>query len=159
MKLLAIDPGINCSGWAVFQDNILTQASYSAPSKGDFETRLQHLVRASRRDCMFDHFDRLIIEMPQAYRGDRSVPPEDLIKLGIVAGYWAGYVETGAIEFVLPRTWKGQVPKLVMCHRILSRLQPEEMQRIALPDQLTEHTRATNMVDAIGIGLWALGRL
>lgn len=52
---------------------------------------------------------------------------------------------------VVPSAWKAQIPKGVHKSRILGNLAPAEFIRIVSPE---DH----NTIDAIGIGLWALGR-
>lgn len=52
---------------------------------------------------------------------------------------------------VAPSAWKAQIPKSVHKSRILGNLDPAEFRAIVSP---ADH----NTIDAIGIGLWALGR-
>ena len=52
---------------------------------------------------------------------------------------------------VVPSAWKAQIPKSIHKSRILGNLDPVEFRAIVSP---ADH----NTIDAIGIGLWALGR-
>ena len=52
---------------------------------------------------------------------------------------------------VVPSAWKAQIPKTIHKSRILGNLDPVEFRVIVSP---ADH----NTIDAIGIGLWALGR-
>lgn len=95
---------------------------------------------------------RCVVEVPQVYTnlpGD----PADLIELAGAAGavclalHWLD-VPAGSITTVLPKTWKGQVPKDVHHRRIIEALTEQEKQRIhgkALRDQL----------DAVGLVKYA----
>ena len=56
----------------------------------------------------------------------------------------------------LPADWKGQVPKDVMCARVLSRLTPEERARLQLRPR-GGHSK--DELDAVGVLLHHLGRL
>jgi hypothetical protein len=52
---------------------------------------------------------------------------------------------------VLPNKWKGNLPKKICKDRCKAVLTPEELARVKTEDH--------NVWDAIGIGLWYLGRL
>jgi hypothetical protein len=60
------------------------------------------------------------------------------------------------VELVQPRQWKGTVDKDVMIERIKTSLDLSEMKNVCLPKAKGLHH---NVWDAIGIGLWASGRL
>lgn len=95
-------------------------------------------------------YDRAIIERPQIYSQRTNKDPNDLIDVAMTAGMCA-LIATGC-QYVLPRTWKGQVPKKIHQERIKSLLTPEE--HIILGDRSND----TDILDAVGIGLWYLKR-
>lgn len=132
--LLTVDPGVNACGWAVWINGTLDEVGYGDPPAGD----------------------SLVIEVPQIYRGVKSRgDPNDLIWVAFEAGRVAGRCRD--VEAVLPRRWKGTIRKEVMVRRILSKLTDAELQKLkglGLPPS-KEH----NVCDAVGIGLWKLGRL
>lgn len=141
--LLAIDPGLD-TGWAVFDDDKkLIACGLGQPNALD---------GAFTRDA--------VIERPQVYsqrlmKGD----PNDLITLAIQVGQYKERLEArGAyVTLVKPHAWKGTMPKDVCNRRVLGRLAAPEMdvlEAIAAPT-----SKKHNVIDAIGIGLWKLGRL
>jgi len=64
-------------------------------------------------------------------------------------------VERYAAKMVFPATWKGQLKKHVCHARIDLALTPGERKIIPKLAKTYLH----NMLDAVGIGLWYLGRL
>ncbi len=147
--LMAVDPGVKSMGVACFsRDNKLLW------------------VELERADSLYEMLGNVsgyvyknvhtVVERPQVYRhgpGD----PNDLISLALVAGAWGGSADrTGLIEFVLPRQWKGNVPKDIHQPKILASLDPDERQ---LVEGIRPKSLRHNVIDAVGIGLWKLGRI
>jgi len=95
-----------------------------------------------------------VSEYPQVYaRGPGD--PADLIELAGVVGAVGYAIRSMKSSSYLPRSWKGQVPKDVMCARIEGRLSPEEKAAIRPCPTSLRH----NVLDAIGVGLFHIGRL
>lgn len=131
--LLAIDPGTR-TGWAVFAG-----AKLLACGLGDPPT---------------EGADRIVIEIPQVYPA-HPVPPNDLITLAFLAGRYAGRA-TCEVSTVFPHQWKGNLSKEVCAARVRFRLSPEEKKVV---DEIRVPVKQLhNVMDAIGIGLFALGR-
>jgi hypothetical protein len=136
--LIAIDPGVHRCGWALFVAGKLVDCAY-IPTK-DIEVS-----------------GRTIIELPQIYRSSKSKgDPNDLIDIALVVG---ALLERsgGHAELVLPRKWKGTVPKKVMLKRIVSKLSEAEKRVLSNAYGATKST-LHNVTDSVGIGLWALKR-
>lgn len=132
--MITVDPGVKCSYYAIWSSFGLLVEVGQTESPG-----------------AYSHID-LVIEKPQIYQGRKQKgDPNDLIDLAMVVGAWRH--EHPYTELVKPRQWKGQVPKAVMTKRILSKLTDAEL--AVLGDLKSNH----NVVDAVGIGLWKLGRL
>lgn len=137
--LLTIDPGLDL-GWAVWNDE-LRACGLGPPD----------LDRLS--------VSRAWIEKPVVY--PRSpVPPNDIVKLALVAGYWRGVLTVDGVDvnYVEPNDWKGSVPKPIHEARIWARLSPAEQ---AVADQGCKGVapkKRHNVLDAIGLGLWVLKR-
>ncbi len=92
--------------------------------------------------------------MPRIYPGSGQQKGDlnDLLNLAAVVG---GHEKTFKNHVrVFPAQWKGQVPKKIMNARVLSRLSPQERLRIEDSGSKTHNT-----IDAVGIGLYRLGRL
>jgi hypothetical protein len=146
--VICIDPGVKACGVAWFDGPELLVAGYVP--KEDLDSWVRHnVVKHGRRAT------RVVIEFPRIYPGSGQQKGDlnDLLNLAAVVGYVEGQ-GLGIAERVYPSQWKGQVPKKIMTARILSKLAPGELARI-------EHAGAKdhNTIDAIGIGLWKLGRL
>ena len=99
--------------------------------------------------------DRLVVEKP--HTGRSKATAKDRITLAIRAG------EAGALfghhlklkpEYIEPSRWKGSVDKPVMNKIVLAKLKPEEL---ALLVGFTT-TKKHNVLDAIGIALFSVGR-
>lgn len=141
---------------------------------------------ASRHSGGVYNVDRVVFEKPQWYPRERSeVDPNNLVGIAGVAANVTGMLRPIDIMSPTPAEWVGQCPKVcptcegrktekrtdgkkgrgkkvVICpdcnssawgtprgRRIASRLRPEELARC--PDQ-------NDAIDAVGLGLWALGR-
>lgn len=99
---------------------------------------------------------KVTIELPEIYQrqGQWKGNPNDLILLARVVGATELYFRylADAIVTVLPKEWKGNIPKDVCARRIRKKLSPNEIRRIELPSNAgLDH----NVWDAVGIGLWA----
>lgn len=138
-KMITIDPGVHGSGFAIWSGSKLVNVLYEKPNP--MEGRFM---------------EPITIEVPQIYPGSKSKGnPNDLIRLAFEAGRIAGMAP--ACVTVLPRQWKGTIKKEVMLRRILSKLTDEELamlKALKLPK-----SKEKEVVDAVGIGLWKLGRL
>jgi len=152
--IVAIDPGVHACGVAVFRDAVLERAEYIDILHQGGPVALARAVAAWTGGATA--IGRVVVEKPQVYvrrlsKGD----PNDLIDLAVVVGALLATVQ-GVGETVLPQRWKGSVPKDIMNARILGRLSDAEKQRIVYPKR---KTLGHNVVDSVGIGLWALKRL
>jgi hypothetical protein len=99
-----------------------------------------------------------VVELPQVYDRTKSkAPPASLIKLATVSGACAALYHS--YEFVLPFTWKGDVPKEVVQNR-LHRPEAEgglpsyAFMRMEPCPKGVRH----NVYDGIGIGWWWFGQ-
>lgn len=138
--LLAIDPG-NCTGFAWFRGDELLECGVTTVDAPTMSLRP----------------DRLVVELPQVYDAAHSKgDPNDLIGVAVQVGRWVErYRGLESIRLVKPATWKGQVPKEIHHGRILRKLALREQGVMpSLPK-----TKAHNMLDAVGLGMWALGRM
>lgn len=155
--ILAIDPGTN-TGWALLRDGALVTCGL-----GDPRTSSAHVVR--------DITD-VIIEHPVIYPGGRTKNPNDVLKVAVNAGEWAGtYRQRCLVHYVTPQTWKGNVPKKVHQGRVWSKLSSAERAEAAAvckrmspkwsPALIATAPDAAlwrNVLDAVGLGLFHVGR-
>ena len=145
--ILAIDPGQD-TGWALFNSSErLEGCGLGEPKTGD------HL-------CI----ERILVECPRLRpRGEKN--PNAILTLARNAGQWGGRLERlGPVEFILPNEWKGSAPKDVSHARIWAKL--DDAEKGIVDDAFRAHpgrngmapSRRHNVLDALGIGLWGVGR-
>ena len=94
------------------------------------------------------------VEVPVKYATRRSTHKDVDRMLEVVAEIKRAYPRDKFFG-VSPFAWKGNTPKEIQAARILSALTKAEHDAITWPRKSLRH----NVVDAIGIGLWRVGRL
>lgn len=167
MGLIAIDPGVHSMAIAVFGDGgvLLDAWNEAAPmySTDAFSrllerwgspsvrliNRLQSHVRLER--------NRIVGERQVVYPGAKGLKtnPNDLLDLAMCAGAFYGALcvdMVATLSIVEPAEWKAQVPKEITRKRIETLLGSTEKVLIKKGGEMH------NVYDAIGIGLFALGR-
>jgi hypothetical protein len=166
--VLAVDPSIRSSGVAVFRFGRLAASTVIKLRATDDSVIVRCLDMADTiagwSACVAERV-LLVVEWPQWYRAAKSKgDPNDLAGLAGVSGALAGILamRLGGLEAhgYTPAQWAGQLPKSKTVRgaktspravRILSRLSPDER---ACVDE-----RSHDAIDAIGLGLYHLGRL
>lgn len=149
--LVTIDPGKN-TGTAVFQDGSLVSSKVDSWAEA-FDAHTSFLADHDL------HGIEVLGELPMVYPGPRPEDPNDLIVLAEQLGELLSlYRARGCyVDTVHPRTWKGTVPKEHHQPRILSKLSPAELALV--PRMPIARRYEHNAVDAVGLGLWKLGRM
>lgn len=134
--ILAIDPGVSYIAWALGDDQLRDARLYEFANYYQLHSYLSLLAD----DC---GVEKIIVEEPVIYsRGTAN--HTDIKKL-----YGTACVCSGArwnSVFIQPRQWKGSTPKKIHQPRILAALTPGEMRHAS---------KNHNIIDAIGIYLWA----
>ena len=155
MILLAIDPGVHHHGLALFEDRVLIRcAGVRGPAGKDalaVSASLLARLTAEWADLHWRTRPCVVAELPQDRSQDR-VPVGDLISLTCVLGWTLGTIGRPAY-LISPADWKGSIPKSKHQPRIIAAL--SEAERALIPTGALAH----NAIDAVGIGLWALGRI
>lgn len=170
MIRITFDPSVVCPGIAVF-DGVgkLRYASLLQQDKrAQLDTRLHDqqlwiedkvsMVERWVASGILSGYKEAVTEFPivrrqEAYKGN------DMLLTAASAGLFLGVCKAQRVITVKPGAWKGQVPKEEMCRRILDILTEEEralFERCMIGKLKSLHH---NAIDAIGIGLWAVGRL
>lgn len=155
-ELLAIDPGQRKSranlGWALFSNDRLADATVEWSSEdlmvpGYYPFHAENTPRIA------------VIEAPRWYPREHRVDTNDLLDLSVLVGELKRhFAEREAnVELVYPRTWKGTVPKDIHNKRVLAALSADELK--LLPKRPRARDYDHNVLDAVGIGLWKLGRM
>lgn len=171
---LYVDPGIKCTGLAVFASpgRDLSKArlvrAYGLRAKV-LDDAIGHAAVSIRElpggdiapdGFVFERIARVTIELPQVYSaGKQSGDPNDLISIAAVAGAWACAASRAGVPFTLirPAAWKGQLGKAITHDRMIAALTPPELAAYAGIDCI--QSLMHNVDDAIAIGLAQQGRL
>lgn len=167
MRLLAVDCSLNTPGAALFVDRVLVRAARvrapKALSSEPIAARCASVARAILRwrvdvgQGSGVVLDELVVEWPQIYRAAKSKgDPNDLIGIAGVAAALAALCGCPT-RSPTPAEWIGQVPKATSGDpwssprgaRVRARLMGNEIACIEV-----NH----DAIDAVGLGLWALGR-
>lgn len=157
--MITIDPGVRGAGIAVWSLNNLVMACYVKPMRKDRGYGLAEDLAYNVEMAVKDYSPKLIVcEFPRFYgsthqKGD----PNDLIDVAVAGAAISTRLDSliSYIESVSPSDWKGNVPKQKMLVRIWKKLTEEERAVV----QKTNKSDREDILDAIGIGLWKLGRL
>jgi hypothetical protein len=148
--LLAVDPGTQVSGWAVFEDEKLRDSGVILPC-GESWTERGDIVVAELDRISGEHdVNNVVIEEPQQYSGGskkaRGAKGSDsILKLFALAHMIRTVLWRRGVfsTMVKPTTWKGQVPK----HITRSRMERRWKRTFGELDDET---------DAVGLGTWWL---
>lgn len=166
MKIVAIDPGKKCLGWAIAHDGIITACGAAQP-RGVNGRNLGALARNLAMQIPLGpvRTDLVIIEHMMHYPTKGRIDTvqrqdaiaNDLIDLAAIGAYCGAQQNALSVVFRTPAEWKGQVPKAVHQRRIWGKLHTWE-HKIFGDVKLADHLKH-NVMDAIGIALHELGRL
>lgn len=183
--LIGLDPGMNSPGIALFNNQRLVVADrvrgddFAELPDGERWLRVARALSAWTREHIGQNAPELltiVFEKPQWYqRGKSKGDPNQLVGVAGVAANYTGVMSMMcqvSIGSPTPAEWIGQLPKVCpVCkgkakrkckaclgsawktprgQRIWSHL--TEQERPLVPDQ-------NDAIDAVGIGLWAIGRL
>lgn len=151
LRALYVDPGKTYLGAALFCDRVLESAALLRGQKEDVSC--VSVAQAVQEWLRGRKVDRVICERPSFWRqGGGRGNSNDILDLMATDGAVFALIPASMRLWAPVATWKGQVPKDVMCRRILTKLSVSERALLGLtPDH--------NVVDAVGIGLWDLKRL
>jgi len=143
MNILAVDPGKHANAYARFNKGVLTRVEKTLHDDAIYF--MQH-----GEDFFWN--TTVVIEGQQVYKTTPN--PASIIDVAHGAGRAMLIAEffVSPHELVLPRIWKGQVPKKIHQERILSKLTNTEL---ALLKPFNKG-QLKDIIDAIGIGLWWL---
>lgn len=154
MKRAAIDPGKKHAGIALFAGNELVGATLlkskpKDPWPGSVLELAQKAVTFVKENL--GEVDELLLEYPRVARQWSKGDPNDLVALAFTQGAMAAQVPAKEVKAFEPQSWKGTVDADIVTERIKVKLTPAEQTKV----YATDH----NTYDAVGIGLWAVGRL
>lgn len=151
MYAVSIDPGKHVCGWALWLPGIsgaLVDAGIWAPRAGD-------LILPPPLDRQVDHVYLEAMEI----RGTKSkTPPADLLAVQGTGHLLAGLLRPRRLVTWTATAWKGGVPKDTHHVRIRHALEPAETAVLERAIKAAPRTHAKEILDAVGIGLYGLGR-
>lgn len=161
--LMAVDPGLRGCGVAWFAEERLVGARYvkNPVAKGDGMDAVvaiaDAVVLAGRGPVLFiQDVPQVAVEFPHVYPGSRAKgDPHDLLTLAAIDGAICAHWRPDSCRRLFPSEWKGNMDPDVLIQRVKGRLTPEELVCVELPAKSLQH----NVWDAIGIGLFCIGRL
>ncbi len=154
----ALDPGMRACGTAVFVEGTLVAAGLvrNAVVKDRGQVCWRGMAEAVVGWFERWSLDVFVTEYQQTYATRYQVGnQDDIIQLACTTGAICHAVAAKERVEYLPRQWKQQVPKDVMCARIESKLTAAEIATFEPMPKTLRH----NAVDSVGIGLFYLGRL
>lgn len=151
MQLLAIDPG-GCAGWALYETTPLRSEQHKATLKacGIWEKEYSDYSKDRPRP------DRVIVEVPQIWPNTPN--KQDIITLAYRLGRYVQWIGCDDITEVYPVTWKGDLSKAVHQPRIWDKLRPDEQEVLRAAGKGMAPSKRHNMIDAVGLGLYGVGR-
>jgi len=176
-RVVAIDPGSQCTGIAIFDYWPLLEAPHwrlhSALSVQikPLDDVLKMATSVQREVGKINERTQIAIEYPeeQKYRKE-FIRQNDIILLAHTTGLILSRLEPDPrrVSRIPPKEWKGGVPKpgatrrkkrgprpYIIERRCRRLLGPEELDKILLPTATRRHT---DVWDAIGLGLWSVHR-
>lgn len=175
MNLVSLDPGLRECGVAQFDGPRLVDCAM--PVSGNWNGRgieaWVAMADAAAEWILTREPEVFVYEMMQPYQGNSAAKNENLLQLTAVLGaVGAALARRGGIRFVsyLPAQWKGQVKKDVHHRRITGAtgkstgqwrpgiLTQEELGLFDRARQGVAAGKQHNILDAIGIGLYHVGR-
>lgn len=163
--LISFDPGLREAGLAVFTNGLLTSAFLVRNPNTKDRGGKAWLEMGGTVDIIATmafptgRVPLFVSEIPQVYREGKSanVSPDDLTNLTGVVGCVIGFLDPSEVKTYVPAEWKGQVPKDIHNRRIKASLSLDEVRvldAVKCPASLLH-----NVIDAIGVGLFELGRM
>ena len=160
MTLLAVDPGLRGTGWAVFTDDTLSRCGCVEGGAGSLRERAGRIADELLR-VAFATLSTLVVEMPQVYaQRKQKGDPNDLVNLAFLAGSLVQALDPDHARLVRPRDWKGTVPKTrllgdyIIHRRNLRALRLSERLRYEAGLKPLAAELRHNVADAVGIGRW-----
>lgn len=149
--LLAVDPGVRALGWALFQYRSLAACGASILKQSDPDRNI-----ALHREAI-GYAEEGVMERMVWRPNDPKSRPNDLLNVQLIgAAALAGQVRT--FRTVTPSEWKGTIPKAIHHKRIRSVLSEAETATLEEALRGVRKSHHKEVLDAIGIGLFAFKR-
>jgi hypothetical protein len=161
-----IDPGVQALGYAVAAHDgtpgrlqVAGCARATRPGCGSQALHTLGIRYSAAIRNAYDVIEPVIyLESMESVR-DRATTPQDLIDVQTVGLVTALDLAPGALFLFSPSDWKGSTPKAIHHERMIEAL--DEQERAVLRDALrnTPKEHRKEVLDAVGILLYGLGRI
>ena len=151
---VAIDPGRKALGWAYFNDRHELVAAgivrgRAGESTVEISQRAAATILAKASAPLHVVYERMQVYNVQQQRGAQA----DLVELAEIGGGVAALLASSSTP-VLPREWKGTVPKDVLAARVRKDLSAQDLAVAVAAEEQYPSSLRHNLWDAIGIGRW-----
>jgi len=158
-SLLSVDPGLTGTGWALWYKPFKQPCAIGVlkAGKGEWWERAQQIADGLVALC--DQRTKTVAEFTEyhaAATSNMGWRTGDLQRLTFLCGAIAGRLYPREFIPVTTSGWKGQLPKAVAARRVQEIIGRKACRTLGLPD--IQRRSDTHCWDAVGIGLWALGR-
>lgn len=154
--MIAIDPGTRAVGWAIFLPDGSMHRCGLAHVKGTNRVLADDAIELA--DQIGVHLPRVVLEEMVMRPEDPRSQADDLLRVQLVGGIVAARVGQKIVT-VRPMRWKGCVPKRIHHRRIGDVMTRAEKDLLTAACRTVHRDLQHNVIDAIGIGLWDVGRL
>lgn len=161
MLFISIDPGKHVCGWALWSvctddhalERDLIACGIWGPRVGDLilPPPLGDLTGCAVIEAVY-------LESMEIRGTGSKTPPADLLAVEGAGHLFAGLLRPRKLVTWTATAWKGSVPKDIHHPRIRHELRPDETQILDLAIKAAPRTNAKEILDAVGIGLYGLGR-
>ena len=153
-KIMAMDADISKIAAAIFVNETLSYVlNINTTCRKEFIQIIENYLNCS-------YFSHIYIEDQTIYK---NYAFSSIKKLISHVHYIEGYFKDKNIIFVPVSDWKGNVPKIIIRNRILNALRTNEKNILVNCKTSTKITNVKTLnndcIDAIGIGLFKLGRI
>lgn len=150
---VAVDPGLKGNAYAFFRNNKLYCIWFQQVSS---DLPLSRRIRDATSGHNESAADFAVMEFPRIYPGSQ-VDPDAILKIAAVVG--ATTMALGIdVYYPAPAEWKGQETKEVTEARVVRKLDANEKRYLESVKKDVPVKNHNDVIDAIAIGLWALGR-
>ena len=157
MSFMAIDPGLQATGYAIWDQHYVPMICgvLSGPKGPDWMKRVDVIALAVRDLVRRYSVTSILCEQMELFGTSMSRmawSTGDLQRTVFLCGMIHGMTVKRVTKFDLvpPRTWKGQLPKSVTIRRVTKALGAKTCRELNIQ---------THAWDAVGMGLWKMGRI
>lgn len=154
---IAIDPGVWVVGWATSYGSAIVACGIARSDDPRIEIRALDIAARIRTSAAPVP---VAVESMRWRPNDPKSQPNDLIDVQTVGLLVAARLSGGlGIRLVPPQEWKRSLPKAVVHNRIAGVLSEDEREIVADALARAPKEHAKEILDAVGISLYASGRV